>query len=117
VHHIDRSYGVGNRVFMWVKPHNNLIKFGKGDKLSPRFLGDFDVVEKKGPVAYQLFFHDSFMCMENVFHVSVLRYYTSDPSHVTDMSSLQVLDEGSLMVDPIYIMDHRSQQIHHRIFN
>jgi hypothetical protein len=42
-----------------VKPHNISIKFGKGDKLSPRFMGPFDIVEKKGPMSYQLALPDS----------------------------------------------------------
>jgi hypothetical protein len=54
VHRIDRSYEVGDKVFLWVKLHKSLIKFGKGAKLSPRFVGPFEVVEKKGPVAYRL---------------------------------------------------------------
>jgi hypothetical protein len=37
----------------------NHIKFGKGDKLSPRFMGPFEIVERKGPVAYRLALFDS----------------------------------------------------------
>jgi hypothetical protein len=32
-----------------VKLHKSLIKFGKGPKLSPRFMGPFDIMERKGP--------------------------------------------------------------------
>jgi hypothetical protein len=49
--------------------------------------------------------------MDDVFHVSVLRHYISDLSHVIDMSFLQVSDEGSLMADPIHILDHRTQHL------
>jgi hypothetical protein len=54
VHRVDRSYEVGNRVFLWVKPHKSLINFGKGAKFYPRFMGPFVIVERKGPVAYRL---------------------------------------------------------------
>jgi hypothetical protein len=47
-HRVDRSYEVSDRVFLRVKPHKRLIKFGKGDNLSPRFVGPFDIVERKG---------------------------------------------------------------------
>jgi hypothetical protein len=43
-HCVDRSYEVGDRVFLRVKPHKSLIKFGKGVKLSPRFMGPFEIV-------------------------------------------------------------------------
>jgi hypothetical protein len=58
-HRVDRSYEVGDRVFLRVKPHKSSIKFGKGAKLSPRFVGPFEIVERKGPVAYRLALPDS----------------------------------------------------------
>jgi hypothetical protein len=73
VHRVDRSYEVEDRVFLRVKQHKSLIKFGKGDKLSPSFVGPLKIVERKGPVAYRLALPDSLRRMHNVFHVSVLR--------------------------------------------
>jgi hypothetical protein len=109
VHRVDRSYEVGDRVFLRVKPHKSSIKFGKGDKLSPRFVGPFEIVERKGLVAYRLAFPDSLRRMHDVFHVSVLRHYISDPTHIIDMSSLQLMDEGALTAELILILDHRVQ--------
>ena len=110
-HRVDRSYEVGDQVLLRVKPHKSLIKFGKGDKLSPRFMGPFDIVERKGLVPYQLALPDSLRRMHDVFHVSILRHYVSDPTHVIDLSSLQVSDKGVLMEAPIRILDHRIKQI------
>jgi hypothetical protein len=58
-HRVDRSYEVGDRVFLRVKPLKSSIKFGKGAKLSPRFVGPFKIVERKRPVAYRLALPDS----------------------------------------------------------
>jgi hypothetical protein len=44
-HYVDRNYEVGDRVFLQVKLHKSSIKIGKGAKLSPRFVGPFEVVE------------------------------------------------------------------------
>jgi hypothetical protein len=49
--------------------------------------------------------------MHDVFHIYVLRHYISDPTHVIDMISLQVSDEGVLTEEPIRILDHRIQQL------
>jgi hypothetical protein len=87
-HQVDHNYEVGDRVFLRVKLHKRSIKFGKGAKLSLRFVVPLEIVEKKGPLAYQLAFPDSLRHMHDVFHVSVLRHYVSDPTHVIDMSSL-----------------------------
>jgi hypothetical protein len=89
-----------------VKPHKSSIKFGKGDKLSPRFVGPFEVVETKGPMAYKLALPDSLRRIHNVFHVFVLRHYVSDPTNVIDMSSLQVSEKGALTAEPIPILGH-----------
>jgi hypothetical protein len=70
-------------------------------------VGPFKIVEKKGLVASRLALPDYLRCMHDVFHVSVLRHYVSDPTHVIDMSSLQVSDEGALTAEPIRILDHR----------
>jgi hypothetical protein len=43
-HRVDHSYEVDDRVFLRFKLHKSLIKFGKGDKLSPRFVGPFKTV-------------------------------------------------------------------------
>jgi hypothetical protein len=107
VRHVDCSYEVGDRVFLQVKLHKSSIKFGKGDKISPRFMGPFKIVERKGPMAYRLALPDSLRHMHDVFHISVLRHYISDPMHVIDMSSLHISDEGALTDEPIHILDHR----------
>ena len=71
-----------------MKLHKSSIKFGKGDKLSPRFVGPFEILERKGLVAYRLALPDSLRHMHNVFHMFVLRNYISDPTNVIDMRSL-----------------------------
>lgn len=67
MHHVDYSYEVGDRAFLRVKPHKSSIKFGKGAKISSRFVGAFEVVEKKEPMAYQLVLPDSLSCMHDSF--------------------------------------------------
>jgi hypothetical protein len=51
-------------------------------------MGPFDIVEKKGSMAYRLALLNYLRRMHDVFHVSVLRHYVSDLTHVIDMSSL-----------------------------
>lgn len=43
--------------------------------------------------------------MHDVFYVSVLRHYISDPSHVIDFVHLQVSDEGTVMAEPVRILE------------
>eukprot|EP00253_Pinus_taeda_P029424 PITA_29424 len=80
-HRTDRRYEVGDQVFVCIKPNKSTIRFGKGTKLSPRFIGPFKVVERVGPVAYRLALPPHLHRIHNVFHVSVLRHYVADLSH------------------------------------
>ena len=80
-HRTDRSYEVGDRVFIRIRPNKSTIRFGKGTKLSPRFIGPFEILERIGPVAYHLALPPHLYRTHNVFHVSVLRHYIDDESH------------------------------------
>lgn len=64
------------------------IRFGKGEKMTPGFVGPFEILERKGPVAYRLALPPSLVSMHDVFHVSVLRHYISDLSHVIELGHL-----------------------------
>jgi hypothetical protein len=78
-------------------------------------MGTFEIVERKGPMDYRLALPDSLRRMHDVFHVSVLRHYISDSTHVIDMSSLHVSDEGALTTEMIRILDHRIKKLRRRI--
>jgi hypothetical protein len=56
-------------------------------------------------VAYRLALPDSLRHMHDVFHESILKHYVSDPTHVMDMSSLQVSNKGELTAEPVRILD------------
>jgi hypothetical protein len=102
-HRIDRSYEVGDQVFIHIKPNKSTIWFRKGEKLSPRFIGLFRIQEKIGPVAYRLVLPPHLHKTHNVFHVSVLLHDVADESHKLNWKELKVLDMGTLTVEPLCI--------------
>ena len=75
---------MGDHVFLKVMPKRGVIRFGKRGKLSLRYIGPFEVLERVGPVAYRLALPPSLSCVHEVFHVSMLRKYTPDPTHIVD---------------------------------
>ena len=66
------------------------MRFGKNCKLSLRFIGPYEVIEKMGPVAYRLALPPELEKIHNVFHVSMLRRYKSDPSHVVFSETIEL---------------------------
>ena len=65
-------------------PKRGVDRFGKLGKLSPRFIGPFEILERVGTFAYRLALPPSMSGVREVFHVSMLREYTSDPAHEVD---------------------------------
>ena len=70
--------------FLKVMPKRGVVRFGKRGKLSPRFIGHFEILERIGTVAYRLALPPSMTGVHEVFHVSMLHKYTPDPAHVVD---------------------------------
>ena len=50
------EFQVGDKVFLKVSPWKKILRFGRKGKLSPRFIGPYEVTERIGPVAYRLNF-------------------------------------------------------------
>ena len=78
------EFEVGNQVFLKMMPKRGVVRFGKRGKLSPRFIGPFEILERICTVAYRLALPPSMSGVHEVFHVSMLRKYTLDPAHVVD---------------------------------
>ena len=90
-------------------PKRGMVRFGKREKLSPRFIGPFEILERVGTVAYQLALPPSMSGVYEVFHVSMLRRYTPDPAHVVDWGEIEVDTDKTFEEGPVCIMDSRDQ--------
>ena len=90
------------------------MRFGKSGKLSPRYVGPYEILERVGDVAYRLALPPTLSKLHDVFHVSQLRKYISDPSHVLDVESLQVREDLSYEEVPVRIVDHKNQVLRRR---
>ena len=75
-------------------PKRGVVRFDKRGKLSPRFIGPFKILEMVGTVAYQLDLPPSMSGVHEVFHVSMLRWYTPDPAHVVDWGEIKLTRMG-----------------------
>ena len=103
------EFEVGDHVSLKVNPKRGVVRFGKRGKLSPRFIGPFEILERIGTVAYRLALPPSMSCVHEVFHVSMLRKYTPDPAHVVDWGKIEVDTDGTFEEGPVCIVDSRDQ--------
>ena len=100
----DIQYEIGKKVFLKVSPWKKVIRFGKKGKLSPRFIGPYEVIEQVGPVAYRLALPSELERIHNVFHVSMLRRYKSNPSHVVSLEIIELRPDLTYEEDPVEIL-------------
>lgn len=105
-HRLDHHFYVGDRVFLRVYLRKSPFHYEKGSKLAPHFVEPFEILERIGPVAYRLVLPPILACIHDVFHVSILRQYIPDVTHVLDWDAFQV-EDGKLSLDLIYILQHR----------
>ena len=83
------EYEVSDKVFL-KSPWRKILRFRKKGKLSPRFIGPYEILERIGPVTYCLVLPLELAKLHNVFHVSMLRKYHYDESHILPVQDIQV---------------------------
>ncbi|XP_070036762.1 uncharacterized protein [Nicotiana tomentosiformis] len=106
------AFMVGEKVLLIVLPMKGVMRFKRKGKLSPQYIGPFEVWEKAGDVAYRLtlppnpwgFFHMA-------FHVSMFRKYYEDPSHVLNFSLVQLDKYFTYNKEPVAILDRQVRKL------
>ena len=100
----DIAYEVGDKIFLNLSSWRKILRFGKKGKLSPRFIRPYEVLERIGPVAYGLALPLELPKLHDVFHVSMLRRYRSDESHILPVQEIQVQEDLSYDEEPKAIL-------------
>jgi hypothetical protein len=110
-HRRKLEFKVGDQVFLKVSPMKGMFRFGKKGKLSPRYVGPFEVNEIVGPVAYRVALPPELAGVHDVFHVSTLRKHIPDPLQVVNFKPLRVQENLTYEEMPIQIMDRKEKQL------
>ena len=87
------------------------MRFGNKGKLSPRYVGPYEIVERVGPLAYRLALPPELSQIHNVFHISILRRYRSDPYHVLKDSEVEIAKNLTYVEEPVTIADYKIKQL------
>ena len=99
----------GDHVFLRVTPKTGIGRAIKTKKLTPRFIGPYQILKRIGPVAYQIALPPSLSNLHDVFHVSQLRKYIPDPSHIISPETVQLKENLTYEAMPVKIVDRQSK--------
>ena len=88
-----------------------MILFQKRGKLNPRYIGPFRIIERIGPVAYRLELPTELSHIHNVFHVSMLKKYVPDSSHILEASPIELNEDLFFEVQPVGIVDQGIKEL------
>jgi len=83
-------FEAGDDVFLRVTPTAGIGRKLKSRKLTPRFIGPYQIMRRIGPVAYEIALPPHLANLHNVFYVSQLSKYMSDPTHVLEEDDVQI---------------------------
>jgi len=79
-------------------------------KLSPKFLGPYQILRQIGPVAYEIALPPQLENLHPVFHVSQLRKYVFDSAHVLEAEDIQIREDLTVEVPPIALEDSKVEE-------
>ena len=97
-----------------VSPLKGLTRFGKKGKLSPRYIGPYEVLKRVGKVAYELALPPLMEHVHNVFHVSMLKKYNPDSNHVIEYEPIEVQPDLSYVEQPVEILDRQEKVLRNK---
>ncbi|GJR50430.1 reverse transcriptase domain-containing protein [Tanacetum coccineum] len=105
------EFQVGDRVMLKVSPRKGVIRFEKRGKLNPRYIGQFKILDRVGPVAYKLELPEELSKFHSTFHVSNLKKCLFDETLIIPMKELRLDDKLNFVEEHIEIMDREVKQL------
>eukprot|EP00257_Ricinus_communis_P021489 XP_015580993.1 uncharacterized protein LOC107262063 [Ricinus communis] len=92
-----------------------VMRFGKKRKLTSRYVGPFEIIDRIGEVAYKLDLLLNFSHVHPIFHISILRKYISDPSHVLQPQYVEVSQHLTYKEQLVMIVDTQVRQLRSKV--
>ena len=111
----DLQFEIGDRVFLKISPWKGVLIFGRRGKLRPRYIGSYEIIARVGPVAYKYKLLPELSRIHDTFHVSMLRKYIPDPSHVLREQPVQLKENLTYEETPVQIVDRKEQVLRSKV--
>lgn len=111
----EQIFKVGDRVMLKVSPMKGVMRFSKKGKLSPKYVGPFEVLALIGDAACRLALPPSYGHVHNVFHVSMLRKYQHDDANVMNMEEPNLNVDLTYAEQPIEVLEYQTKHMKNKM--
>jgi hypothetical protein len=101
----ELSFEVGGFVYLKVSPTRGVRRFRVKGKLAPRYVGLYQILAKRGKVAYQLSLREGLSAVQDVFHVSQLKKCLRVPKEQLPVEGLEVQEDLTYIEKLVQILE------------
>ncbi|GKA66198.1 putative reverse transcriptase domain-containing protein [Tanacetum coccineum] len=98
------EFRVGDHVLLKVSPWKGVVQFGKKGKLTPRYVGPFEIVVCVGSVAYRLKLPQELSCIHDTFHVSNLKKNLAESDIQVPLEEIEIDENLCFIEEPIEVV-------------
>jgi hypothetical protein len=103
---------VGDFVYLKVSPTKGVQRFGIKGKLTPRYIGPYEIIEACGPMAYKLKLPPKMSAIHNVLHVSQLKKCVHLPTEFVAEPEVEIEPDLSYQEHPSKVLDCKERSTH-----
>jgi hypothetical protein len=103
------KFEVGDHVYLRVSPMKGVCHFGIKGKLAPHYIGPYPIIDKYGPLSYQVELPSKLSGVHNVFHVSQLKRCLNPPADVVVKDTIPLEPNLTYKAYPIKILDQQDR--------
>ncbi len=103
----DLEFYEGDKVYLKISPMKGVFSFGNKGKLSPHYVGPYEIFQRFSKVAYELKLTSEFASVHPVFHVSTLKKCIVDPESILPIDVLGLKD--NLYYEELLVQIHDRQ--------
>ncbi|GKD12335.1 putative reverse transcriptase domain-containing protein [Tanacetum coccineum] len=105
------EFSISDKVLLKVSPWKAMVRFGKRSKLSPRYAGLFEIIERVSPVAYRFRLPQDLVGIHDTFHMSNLKKCLADVNLHVPLEEVKIDDKLRFVEEHIEIMDREVKKL------
>jgi hypothetical protein len=103
------EFEVGDHVYLRVSPMKSVRRFVIKGKLAPRYIGSFPIIDKYGPLSYQVELPSKLSGVHNMFHDSQLKRCLKPPVDVVIEDTIPLEPDLTYKAYPTKILNQQDR--------